>query len=37
MDTVLFVLLCIAIAAFGAWDSTRCRHHRRDKLPEDIQ
>lgn len=36
METLFFVVLCIAIAAFGAWDSTRCRH-RRGKLPEDIQ
>lgn len=37
METAIIVVLCLIVAAIGAWDSTRCRHRRPGKLPEDIQ
>lgn len=37
MKTLLIVIACLLLAALGAWDSTRCRHRRGGKLPEDIQ
>lgn len=37
METVIVVLLCLGVAVLGAWESARCRHGRRGKLPEDIQ
>ena len=32
----LSVILCVAVAIYGAWSSAQCRH-QRGKLPEDIQ
>lgn len=37
METVLFVIFCLVIALFGAWDVCKLKHHKSGKLPEDIQ
>lgn len=37
METVLFILGCLAVAAAGAWEVAKHKHHPHGKLPEDIQ
>lgn len=31
METVLLIALLVAVAAFGAWDSARCRRRGNDE------
>ncbi len=36
METVLFILFCLLIAAGGAWEVAKHKHPT-GRLPEDIQ
>lgn len=36
METALFILVCLAIAAGGAWEVSKHKHPP-GRLPEDIQ
>lgn len=36
METALFILFCLAIAARGAWEVSKHKHPP-GRLPEDIQ
>lgn len=37
METILIVIIGLAIAIFGAWEVASHKHHCPGKLPEDIQ
>lgn len=37
MATALTVIICLALALFGAWEVACHKHDRHDKPPDDIQ